>query len=60
MTSMVLSEKQLTLKQYIREKIRMLRKDFCIDLTDEQIAHMRSLKSEIAVDNYAHDLIFNR
>ena len=57
---MVLSEQQVTLKQYIREKVRMLRKDFCIDLTDEQIAHMKSLKNEIQVDNYAHDLIFNR
>lgn len=57
---MVLSEQQVTLKQYIKEKIRMLKKDFFIKLTDEQIAHMKSLKNEIQVDNYAHDLIFNR
>ena len=57
---MVLSEQQVTLKQYVKEKIRMLKKDFMIKMTDEQIAHMKSLKNEIQVDNYAHDLIFNR
>ena len=57
---MVLSEQQVTLKQYIKEKIRMLRNDFMIKLTTEQIIHMQGLKNEIQVDNYAHDLIFNR
>ncbi len=41
---------------YIKEKIKMLRKDFHIRLTDEEIAHIHSLETEIAVDNYCHDL----
>ena len=52
------SESTISLDKYIKEKIRMLKKDFCIPMTDEQIAHMQELKSEIQVDNYAQDLIF--
>jgi hypothetical protein len=36
----------------------MIKKDFCIPMTDEQVAHMQALKNEIQVDNYAQDIIF--
>lgn len=45
---------------YINDKIRMLKKHFYIKLTDEEIAHMESLTTEISVDNYAHKLIMTR
>ena len=54
------NDNTISLDKYIQEKIRMIKKDFCIPMTDEQIAHMQELKSEIAVDNYAQDIIFNR
>lgn len=54
------NDSTISLDKYIKEKIRMLKKDFMIKLTPEQIAHIRELKNEIQVDNYAHDLIFNR
>lgn len=44
------------MKQYIKEKIKLL-KQFGITLTYEQEEHIRSLKTEIAVDNFAHDLL---
>lgn len=44
------------MKEYIREKIRIL-KQFNVKLTDEQLRHIRSLKTEIEVDNFAHDLL---
>lgn len=44
------------MKEYIKEKISVL-KDFGIILTDEQLKHIRSLKTEIAVDNFAHDIL---
>lgn len=44
------------MKKYIKEKISVL-KDFGIILTDEQLKHIRSLKTEIAVDNFAHDIL---
>lgn len=48
---------KLTLKQYINQKIRILQRDFKVYLTDEQMDHMKSLTSEIQVDNYAHTLL---
>lgn len=53
-------ERQVTIKTYIKEKIRMLQKDFFIRLTDENITHLKSLTREIDVDHYAHDLIENK
>ena len=48
---------QMTLKQYIRFKIKILQRDFKLILTEEQIDHMKSLTSEIQVDNYARKLL---
>ena len=47
------------LADYIREKAKVFRQ-LCIPLTQEQIDHMATLNSEIAIDNYAHDLIKKR
>lgn len=44
------------MKNYIGEKIKLL-KDFGIRLNNDQLAHIMSLKTEIAVDNFAHDLL---
>lgn len=44
---------------YIKEKINLL-KDFGICLNKKQLAHIRSLTTEIAVDNFAHDLLFGK
>lgn len=46
----------MDIKKYIKAKIQFLRREFCMNLTDEEIAHFYELKTEIAVDNYAHDL----
>lgn len=51
---------EMTLEDYIKEKLRMLQEDFFIKLTDEEITHMKSLTRDIDVDHYAHDLIMNR
>lgn len=45
---------------YINDKIRMLENDFWIRLTKEEKAHFRSLKTECAVDQYAHDIIMKK
>lgn len=49
----------VSLKVYVREKIKIL-KELGIDVTDDQIEYMESLKNEIRIDNYAHDLITKR
>ena len=46
----------MTLKDYIKEKIKVLRQ-LGHKLTDEQLDHIRSLKTEIQVDNFASSLI---
>ena len=53
-------DKEITLAQYIKEKIRMLQKDFFIKLTEEEIQKFKSMTREIDIDHYAHDLIANR
>ena len=56
----VIKENDIPLPQYIKEKIKMLNRDFLIKLTSEDIAHFNELTSEIAVDNFAMQLIFDR
>lgn len=46
----------ITLEQYIKQKIKILGQ-LNVKLTDEQLEHIKSLKNETAVDNYARDLI---
>ena len=46
----------MSLKVYVRNKIKVL-KELDITLSDYQIEHMKSLKNEIQIDNYAHDII---
>ena len=46
-----------SIKTYIRMKISMIERDFRLRLSDVQKEHFYSLKSEIAVDNYARVLL---
>ena len=48
---------EMTISQYIEEKLKILRRDFKINPTLEEKTHMLSLTSEILVDNYAHALL---
>ena len=45
------------METYVAQKIKMLRKDFHIRLTTAEIKHMKSLQTEISVDNYVRTLI---
>ena len=44
-----------TMKAYIKEKLDIL-DDFYIKLNAAEIKHLKSLTSEIQVDNYVRDL----
>lgn len=46
----------MNLDSYIFEKIKIL-EDFDVKLSSEQIAHIKSLKSEYQVDAYARSLL---
>ena len=45
------------LKDYIKKKIKMLEREFCIRVTESDIKHFNELKTEIQIDNYALQLI---
>lgn len=49
-------EEKVDLETYIKDKIEMLRTEFKIRLTKSEIQHLKSLKTEIAVDNYCRSL----
>lgn len=53
------TQRKMSLKAYRKMKLRML-KEFCIKLTDEQLAHMNELKNEIQIDNFCIAVIRNR
>lgn len=50
---------KMSLSGYVREKIVVLRQ-LGIVMDNDQIKHMKSLKSELQIDNYAHDLIMKK
>lgn len=50
-------KKKLTLKEYIDAKIKMLKKDFLIDLSTDDVRRFRACQGEIQVDNLARSLL---
>ena len=53
-------ERRKTLIEYITQKISMLEDEFYLKLNYEDIAHMRSLKTEADVDRFAHQILVDR
>ena len=53
-------ERNKTLIEYITQKISMLEDEFYLRLNYEDIAHMRSLKTEADVDRFAHQILVDR
>ena len=50
----------LSIGEYIDKKIEMLSSDFFISLDYEEERHIRSLKTERAVDQYARDILVKK
>lgn len=55
-----LSGTDLNPEQYAEKKIRMLIRDFGFVLRDEEIEHIKSLKTDNAIDRAARKIIFER
>ena len=53
-------ERRKTLIEYITQKISMLEDEFYLRLNYEDIAHMRSLKTEADVDRFAHQILVDK
>ena len=45
-------QRQMTFKQYKKEKIRMLKSDFCLPMTQEELAYMHNLTTETEIDQF--------
>ena len=41
-----------SLESYRKAKLKILKRDFCIKLTPEELEHAHSLKTEIEIDNF--------
>ena len=54
------SRSEMPLDKYIEMKLTILERDFRIPLKQSEIKHMRTLTSDIQVDNYARQLINSR
>ena len=44
-------------KQYIKAKLKMLRNEMFIQPTEEEIRHLLTLRSDVAIDNAVHSII---
>lgn len=53
----IYKDRTTSLLEYKKHKIKMLERDFCVSLTDEQREIINGLNSEIAVDRYARKLL---
>ena len=59
MAGVGIREHKMSLDAYVREKLAILR-ELQMQLSLEQLKHLKSLENEIQVDNYVHDLIVKR
>lgn len=46
-----------TPKKYVEAKVRILKRDFCIRPTEEEIEHLYTLKTQTAIDNAVLSII---
>ena len=40
-----------TPKKYIEQKLKILRRDFHVDPTEEEISHLNTLTTQVTIDN---------
>ena len=43
--------------KYIKEKLKILSRDFYIEPTEEEIAHLKTLTTQVAIDNAVLSII---
>ena len=48
------------ISKYRIAKIKLLQKDFKIDVTEEERLHLETLETEMAVDRYCRTILKNR
>ena len=53
----VFNERKMSLKEYRKMKIKMLKRDFCINLTDEELSHAETLTTEVQIDQFCISIL---
>lgn len=53
-------QRKMSFKSYKKMKLRMLQRDFCIKLTDEELEHANTLTTEAQVDQFCIGVLNNR
>lgn len=49
-----------TPEKYIKAKLKILQRDFCIYATEEEIEHLKTLTTQISIDNAILGIINRR
>ena len=49
-----------TPEKYLKAKLKILSRDFCIDPTKEELAHLKTLRTQISIDNAILGIINRR
>lgn len=52
--------RQMSFKTYKKYKLNMLQRDFCIMLTQEELAHYKTLDTEVKVDQFCVTILNDR
>lgn len=53
-------ERKMSFKTYKKTKLKMLRRDFCIMLNEEELAHYDTLTTEVQVDQFCLGILNKR
>ena len=56
----IFNERKMSLKEYRKMKLKMLRRDFCVLLTDEEIAYAHTLTTEVQIDQFCLGILNKR
>ena len=48
----VFNQRKMSLKEYRKMRLKMLQRDHCIKLSDEEIAHAHTLTTESQIDQF--------
>lgn len=52
--------KHTNIKSYRKAKLKILSRDFCIQLTEDELEHVNNLKTEVAIDQFCLGIINKR
>ena len=52
--------RQMSFKTYKKYKLNMMQKDFCIELTPDELARFNALETEIKVDQFCLAILNDR